>query len=365
MRCLLCNADKPELSPAYRPEGTLRDVTVWLCKRCGFLFSQGQPHGDSQPRPTPDASFGNLRQGKADRVEPHLEFLLDYHPAFTPANILDVGANRGHFVRAALDQWPGCTIVGIEPDDSLGRVVDDRVAWLTGRLEDFEGPKQAYDLIYLSHTLEHLANPRQALKRLADWTYPTLGLLLVEVPNMAFIQREDVLEEWFIDKHVSHFSDRTLKAILEFAGWRVMTLEKSDHYLTAVASRSIPLAIRTYNEPAIALGRLKWYQETRERNQMALVGYVEAWNKVAQNNRVAVWGEGRIFQAMRRTGLDMGRVVVVDRNGPSRPADLLPAYGPDYILVCSREYFEEIETEAEQLGLMADVRRWDRPPGRE
>ena len=75
MRCLLCNADKAELSPAYRPDGTLRDITVYLCKRCGFLFSQGQPHGDGVARPTPDAAFGNLRQGKADRVEPHLDFL--------------------------------------------------------------------------------------------------------------------------------------------------------------------------------------------------------------------------------------------------------------------------------------------------
>ena len=38
------------------------------------------------------------------------------------------------------------------------------------------------------------------------------GLLVLDAPNIALIGADDIVEEWFIDKHLTHFSERTLIA---------------------------------------------------------------------------------------------------------------------------------------------------------
>ena len=53
------------------------------------------------------------------------------------------------------------------------------------------------------------------------------GLLVLDAPNIALIGGDDILEEWFIDKHLYHFSKRTLARMIEAAGFTIVAAARS------------------------------------------------------------------------------------------------------------------------------------------
>ena len=42
---------------------------------------------------------------------------------------------------------------------------------------------------------------------------------MIDAPNIALIGGDDIVEEWFIDKHLYHFSHVTLARMIEAAGF--------------------------------------------------------------------------------------------------------------------------------------------------
>lgn len=358
--CLLCA--NPELETVYRPDGTLRDVVVYLCSRCGLVQSRAQADGDKLIRSSSGADYGNLRTGKGFRAKPNLDFISDKLPDFVPGTILDVGASRGTFAMAALARWPDARITAIEPDKRLTVPVNIKVNWLDQDIETLDLGSGPYDLVYCSHTLEHLDNPKISLVKLAALTRATTGYLCLEVPNMDFIGMPGVIEEWFIDKHVTHFTDGTLRAMLEYTGWRVVEHQISDEYLTVLAARSLSLTtIKMSAEPYKGRNLIKDYEQQRKVNLEELRQIAERWNKVIATSDVLVWGAGRIYNALVKAGLDAARLMgVVDLFAPNvtRPVVM---DAPAVVLVASREYYDEIRRQALEYWPDAKVRRYDDP----
>jgi SAM-dependent methyltransferase len=107
--------------------------------------------------------------------------LLERFPR--PGNrLLEVGCATGQFLQEGVRR--GWQATGIEVSrwaasrcrQVLGPVV------IVGRFEDLAIPPNAFDVMVMTHVLEHLESPRRALRR--AWSVLVDGgLLLVEVPN--------------------------------------------------------------------------------------------------------------------------------------------------------------------------------------
>jgi SAM-dependent methyltransferase len=111
----------------------------------------------------------------------------------------------------------------------------------------------AYDVITLWHSLEHLNNPVAVLQKLR----PSLrdhGLLLVEVPNRAGWGAKLTGEYWYhwdLPRHRLHFTPASLRLILEQTGFRVEQVQHvpNPHGLAGA------LAYR-FGRPGLARNRL-------------------------------------------------------------------------------------------------------------
>ncbi len=370
--CELCRHDSLEF--AYEPEASRRGLKVYSCMHCGLV--QSLPRIDRAPRApaavSGGANWGNIRYGKAFRTDATISLLKRHADLSAELSILDVGSNRGSFVHACLGAAPQARIVAVEPDErvALASAGQDRVELIVERIEDVPLETGRFDIVHSCHTIEHLAEPGRVLAE--HWrTLKPGGLLILDAPNIAFLDADDIVEEWFIDKHLYHFSARTLMRLVEAAGFELIAApDISDRENLLLVARKSCTAHRAVNcdprEVASSQQRIAHYGATRARN-LASLTFVAAEIGSMKPKRVAIWGAGRIFDSLVSHGrLDPGslallvdshlKAYVTERYGcPLAGPEDLGAMKPDVIVVMSRGFADEIAQEAQRLAPGAEI----------
>jgi SAM-dependent methyltransferase len=370
--CELCRHDSLDI--VYEPEASKRRLKVYACAHCGLV--QSLPRIDRAPRApaavSGGADWGNIRYGKAFRTHAVLSLLERHADLSAELAVLDVGSNRGSFVRAFLEVTHASNIVAIEPDERVASACAglDRVELITARIEDVPLESGRFDIIHSCHTIEHLAEPARVLAEHWRILKPG-GLLVLDAPNIAILDADDIVEEWFIDKHLYHFSARTLMRLVEAAGFEVIAApdiaDRENLLLIARKSYTAHRAIDADPREVAATQRLiACYGAARARNLSALT-HVAAEIAAMKPRRVAIWGAGRIFDAL----VSHGRLVpsslallidshlkayVTERYGcPLAGPEDLRAAKPDVIVVMSRGFSDEIAREARRLAPGAEI----------
>lgn len=343
-RCDLC--DSQRLAPVYQPGQT--DQRIYVCRECGLCQSLPRFR---QPEKTVaisgDANWGNIRIGKGLRVAQHLTWLK---PLIQPNSVLEVGTNRGAFVRSLLKQFPHTLIDAIEPDTRLKPALQDlnlRNLWWD-RIENLALAKHTYDFMYCSHTLEHLEHPSSVLCQLHEALKPD-GLLFIEVPDLAFIQRPDVYEEFFIDKHRYHFSKSSLIQLLGRTGWQI------EHWFADPLQENLSVLVskgprQVYEKsPGPEKDLFASYAQNLLDNRRTLRARVAA---MPTHQRCVSFGGGRLFDIARRYG-GFQPVAVVDTHLAQHLSELggipvhppldLARLNPDLVVLASRGFVSEME----------------------
>jgi 2-polyprenyl-3-methyl-5-hydroxy-6-metoxy-1,4-benzoquinol methylase len=362
--CDACSATT--LEQVYAAQNSARKLTVWLCTHCGLL--QSLPRIDRAERRSATVSagadWGNLRYGKGFRAEANLATLKPFLTKNAPLRVLDVGANRGAFTLELKSAYPKAQIIGIEPDERVVGVWAGKpgFTWLNARLEDTRLENEGFDLIYSCHTLEHLKSAREALLAHRATLAPK-GYLLVEVPNVALLASNDIVEEFFIDKHLYHFSARTLARLLTSCGFRAVSIgdPRDTVNITVVAVKADAIPTQASADPReveAATALISTYHAMRMRNLAALTGIARMIDNMAPR-RVAVWGAGRLLNTLILNGglRPQALTAVIDKHLIRyaseahgirlTPPEDLANVKPDVVVVMSRSFADEIRTEAQ------------------
>ena len=103
---------------------------------------------------------------------------------------------------------------------------------------------EKYDVIWLTHVLEHVLNPISLLQELKE-LLSDKGILLIQVPNdFSNLQIHLLKNEWIdhpfwvaIPDHISYFNKESFMNLAEHTGWIVQTL-----------STSYPIDLNLFNE---------------------------------------------------------------------------------------------------------------------
>ena len=96
---------------------------------------------------------------------------------WTSGYMLELGCSNGYLMR--LFAKIGYHCIGVDPDQCFKD--DETVAWFPTLSEVVEMP---FDVIAISHTLEHFNHPREELERLIDIYARNGTRFLIEVPNV-------------------------------------------------------------------------------------------------------------------------------------------------------------------------------------
>lgn len=106
--------------------------------------------------------------------------------------VLDIGCGVGHTLVEVRKRRPDLRLIAADIDDNLLAVVrsrDSRLAetWKLSSVEDVAASDDRYDVLIMSHVLEHMSRPLDALKGLVRRLTPG-GVLILAVPNPVRIQ---------------------------------------------------------------------------------------------------------------------------------------------------------------------------------
>lgn len=370
--CELCRRET--LAPIYQTEHSPRGLKIYLCHNCGL--AQSLPRIDRAPRKSAavsgGADWGNVRYGKAFRTTAAMEALRRHADFNGEIALLDVGSNRGSFVKTFLEAAPNADILALEPDERVAYSCAglDRTELLVSRIEDAALESERFDIVHSCHTIEHLAHPQSVL---ADhWrVLKPGGLLVIDAPNIAHLDEDDIIEEWFIDKHLYHFSARTLIRMIRAAGFDIVEApDPNDRANLLIVAAKADRAVRACDddprEVAEAERLIAAYGATRARNLSALTALAASIAQMAPR-KVAMWGAGRLFDTLVTHGgfqpamlsalIDkhLKQHVGIRHGRALEEPETLAQTEPGVVIVMSRGFAKEIADEAKSLAPKAEI----------
>ncbi|MFP3553211.1 class I SAM-dependent methyltransferase [Paraburkholderia sp. SIMBA_049] len=120
----------------------------------------------------------------------HEYMLRTFAPHLREGRGLELGCYHGEFTRRLSVIYSDLTVVeGASELVEIARArVGGDVQFVHSLFEKFE-PKQTFDTAFLIHTLEHLDEPVDVLRRIGSWLSPE-GRLIVAVPNAHAASRQ-------------------------------------------------------------------------------------------------------------------------------------------------------------------------------
>ncbi|MBX3577083.1 MAG: class I SAM-dependent methyltransferase [Rhizobiaceae bacterium] len=222
--CRLCGSTLSEpVSERDRHGGALRSI---VCMGCGSVTNDPIPSDEELAafyRSDYRVSYKGTAQPRMrqvwrnfGRMEQHLKANAGFYAGRSAC--LDLGSGSGEFMFMARTLGIGC--VGIEPNqpyaDYSREVLGLDVA--TQTLEETSFDAGSFDLIRLSHVMEHMRDPVRSLAVLRGWLADR-GILYIEVPNILFDAAHKRRGAIFHYGHIFNFSPWTFRAAARRAGF--------------------------------------------------------------------------------------------------------------------------------------------------
>lgn len=206
-------------------------------------------------------------ESTVDAARAKLDWVMRY--VAPGGRLLDVGANLGHFVQQASNCFDA---VGIEPSRTV-------VAWArthlgarlqVGSIEEHD-PAFAgrFDAITMFDVIEHLPDPRQALRRCHGYLGPN-GHLFITTPDASSLMARLLGRHWYyvdLVEHLSLFTRANLTRLLSGTGFSVTaTRTFGRRYRVSYIERRLRQLVARNNalSPAAALAwPLSWFGSQR------------------------------------------------------------------------------------------------------
>ncbi len=230
-RCLLCGSDR--FDKIYQERGALGIVQ---CAECELIYTNPRPKAAEQNY-FGDATifYSEAEQIFKGKKNHHRDKNYEYEIARIKefkktGRLLDIGSNMGFFLRKAASA--GYQVEGVEPSPSLAKIAHEefnlKITNAYFREDDFAAG--SFDIITLIDVFEHVTNPIQLLQTI----YPVLkddGILCIKVPNGNYnkfklslarlMNREQQHELFNAYEHVGHYTQKTMKKMVEKAGFQL------------------------------------------------------------------------------------------------------------------------------------------------
>ena len=241
MKCCICSSNKIKI--LYK----LKGYHVAKCKSCELIFSWPPKKQDYEKNYFTEEHkkyFIGCGAGYDENDEKVTNFqnglgLIEKYEKKTNKNILDVGCATGVFLNIAKKR--GWEVYGID----ISKYAVDyakknfKIRARAGELNKTSYKNEFFDVITLWDSIEHINNPIKVIK-VVKKILKKQGILFISTINESSLMNKaaDIIYKFSFGvikkpiellhprQHITHFSDRTLKNMLEKEGFEIIEIKK-------------------------------------------------------------------------------------------------------------------------------------------
>jgi 2-polyprenyl-3-methyl-5-hydroxy-6-metoxy-1,4-benzoquinol methylase len=215
--CYLCKRNDLKSITANLSFGT----DIIQCRHCGFVQTEyvssqaiDNYYGTYYRNDHNQATMDMFKRESAKQARCQLDYIDEIIPGATFENALEIGAGAGEMAKALGQRLIKVDVTELDPkyrklleaDDAIKVIDDDKLNTL-----DFFN---YYDLVVLSHVLEHMADPIHLIDMLS-YVLKHDGHMFIEIPN----EVEMVKQTGFQGKgHLYFFTIETFKTMIAIQG---------------------------------------------------------------------------------------------------------------------------------------------------
>jgi len=152
--------------------------------------------------------------------------LIKKHCHFSyPAKVLDIGCSNGLFLdifkRDSWETW------GVDPSLNSFEALKKKHKVIRSAFEAVKLPENYFDLVIMNHTLEHMKNPQEVLKKIHALLKEG-GIVFIDVPNVGSLLSKIMGKYWpylLPKEHLWQFDRKKITNLLKGAGFKVLYWE--------------------------------------------------------------------------------------------------------------------------------------------
>jgi SAM-dependent methyltransferase len=250
LACVACGGTDHRVIRAYHSHSSLfNEMELVCCQQCNLVFALPAPT-DEQLRLYNESYFDNAHGGLNMHPEALLFFSgiallrLEHVLSFckknskTPNTVVEIGPGHGYFWEHMQVRLPACQYTAVESDSRCHDRLRELGATICEDISLLE--PNAYDLLVMSHVLEHGAKPDEFLRTAMDCLKPG-GVIFIEVPCKDHeFKEEDEPHLVFFDKQsMSHLLNRLNigSTHLSYHGKKIHKIRKQGSFYERIESK--------------------------------------------------------------------------------------------------------------------------------
>lgn len=217
--CSVCGSGDPAGSQRLHSRfRAFRERKLVTCRCCSAKTVHPVPNADelAEINRTYWESTGTggaeAREGLLELAKHRVEFLLSHCGSLEGKRILDIGAGHAYPYDAMQLLGITCDYCAVESDDRMRNELEEKGVTAYENLDEVSA--QSFDLVILSHVVEHVESPVEFLK-VASQCLADDGTMFVEVPNQDDVFKLD------LGLHLAVYNPTAISTLCESAGLSV------------------------------------------------------------------------------------------------------------------------------------------------
>ena len=228
-------------------EKVIGESLIVACNNCGFVFDSNdytQKDYDEYYKSTTlySSDVNSVSGSGANNKEDleHYDFQIDKIKKFIShkdIDILDIGCAKGGLLKR-FKYYGYNNLYGLEPAEScINSLKKNNINAKVGSIFDIHKFNKKFDVITVSHVLEHIWDLKGAIKIIKTYLKED-GILYIEVPDMSNYSNYFYKPFYYFNfDHCNHFTINTLiKLFNDFE-----CLEKMNSYIYVVNNKKYPI----------------------------------------------------------------------------------------------------------------------------
>ena len=348
--CFLCGRDGDNFSNHIweLPGVGTAEIGFAICSGCGMVFQTPtvtleevvKYYNETAVYDNP-ARKGQPTDDKVQGVSNQLRLVVDVCGE-VPKSVFQVGCSDGYTLSAFRDAGAK-DLGGVDPGVASCKLASSlhSIETTVGAFEDYKVTRD-YDLIVMTHILEHLFDPLEAVRKAASMQDDG-GWIFVEVP---LLERVEALPPgYFTFEHLNYFSESSMKRLLAAAEYNVIQVDKLfdvyDYPAIAMVARKENIEIPTKGSDFDYTR--KFIDEYLAIESLSIAAVVKRLKEDLNFGReVYIWGAG-VHTAQLLAGSDLGDYLKIKGLLDSSPArwgeklGQLTCYNPEEVELDSRD----------------------------